>query len=70
MIEACGAVRTLTKEIYAPQINEQVQIGQHTNSYSISLSEELLSSVKMSNVSLLKRCVWRLSSLFIITVRG
>lgn len=70
MIEACGAVRTLTKEIYAPQINEQVQIGQHTNSYSISLSEELLSSVKMSNVSLLKRCVWRSSSLFIITVRG
>ncbi|KAI5124953.1 hypothetical protein M0805_007380 [Coniferiporia weirii] len=49
LIEACGAVRALTKDIYAPDIGDSVQIGQHTNSYSISLSEELLASVKMSN---------------------
>lgn len=49
-MEACGAVRSLTKEIYAPDVGETIQIGQHTNSYSVSLSEELLASVTMSNV--------------------
>ena len=52
LIEACSAVRALTKEIYAPSVGEKVQIGQHTNSYSISLSEALLTSLKMSSVSL------------------
>ncbi|THH11733.1 hypothetical protein EW145_g469 [Phellinidium pouzarii] len=67
LIEACGAVRALTKDIYAPDIGESVQIGQHTNSYSISLSEELLASVKMSNfedneVGFVQGCIASLAS--------
>lgn len=41
----------MTKEIYAPAQGETVQIGQQTNSFSISLSDELLASIKMSRVS-------------------
>ena len=41
----------MTKEIYAPSEGETVQIGQHTNSYSLSLSDDLLASIKMSRVS-------------------
>ncbi|KLO18053.1 cleavage and polyadenylation specificity factor subunit [Schizopora paradoxa] len=48
LTEACGAVRSLTKEIYAPDVGESIQIGQHTNSYSISLAEDLLTSLRMS----------------------
>lgn len=39
---------TSTIDIYAPSVGETVQIGQHTNSFSISLSDELLSTIKMS----------------------
>lgn len=42
----------MTRDIYAPSVGETVQIGQHTNSFSISLSDELLSTIKMSRVSL------------------
>ncbi|KAL5488069.1 hypothetical protein ACEPAI_6177 [Sanghuangporus weigelae] len=67
LIEACGAVRALTKEIYAPDVGEQIRIGQQTNSYSISLSEELLASVRMSNfedneVGFIQGCVASLAS--------
>ena len=51
LIESCANIRTMTKEIYAPTRGETIQIGQHTNSYSISLSDELLASIKMSRVS-------------------
>lgn len=40
----------MTKDIYAPAVGESIQIGQHTNSFSISLSDELLASLKMSRV--------------------
>lgn len=40
----------MTKEIYAPSQGETVQIGQHTNSFTISLSDELLAAIKMSRV--------------------
>ena len=50
LIESCSAIRAMTRDIYAPTQGENVQIGQHTNSYSISLSEALLSSIKMSSV--------------------
>ena len=40
----------MTKDIYAPSVGESIQIGQHTNSFSISLSDELLASLKMSRV--------------------
>ncbi|KAF8450500.1 beta-lactamase-like protein [Boletus edulis BED1] len=48
LIESCGQIRAMTKDIYAPGVGESVQIGQQTNSFSISLSDELLSTVKMS----------------------
>ena len=51
LIESCGSIKAMTKEIYAPPQGETVQIGQHTNSFSISLSDELLASLKMSRVS-------------------
>jgi cleavage and polyadenylation specificity factor subunit 2 len=43
----------MTKDIFAPALGESVQIGQQTNSFSISLSDELLNSIKMSRVRLL-----------------
>ncbi|KAL7282245.1 hypothetical protein ACG7TL_003714 [Trametes sanguinea] len=48
LIESCASIRAMTKEIYAPTQGETIQIGQQTNSYSISLSDELLASIKMS----------------------
>ncbi|KAI0315379.1 beta-lactamase-like protein [Amylostereum chailletii] len=48
LIETCSNIRNMTKDIFAPQQGEEVQIGQHTNSFSISLSDELLASVRMS----------------------
>jgi cleavage and polyadenylation specificity factor subunit 2 len=47
----------MTKDIYAPAEGESVQIGQNTNSYSISLSDEMLASVRMSRVSLRERFI-------------
>jgi cleavage and polyadenylation specificity factor subunit 2 len=40
----------MTKDIYAPGLGDEVQIGQQTNSFSVSLSDELLASVRMSRV--------------------
>ncbi|KAK2466104.1 hypothetical protein APHAL10511_001746 [Amanita phalloides] len=48
LIESCGNIRTMTKDIFAPGIAETIQIGQQTNSFSISISDELLASLKMS----------------------
>ncbi|CCM05574.1 uncharacterized protein FIBRA_07801 [Fibroporia radiculosa] len=48
LIESCSNIRAMTKDIYAPAQGECIQIGQHTNSFSISLSDELLTSLKMS----------------------
>ncbi|OJA09308.1 hypothetical protein AZE42_03126 [Rhizopogon vesiculosus] len=48
LIESCANIRSMTKDIWAPSVGETVQIGQHTNSFSISLSDELLSTIKMS----------------------
>lgn len=50
LIESCGNIRAMTKDIYAPVIGESVRIGQQTNSFSISISDELLASLKMSRV--------------------
>ena len=49
-LESCANIRNMTKDIYAPAEGESVQIGQNTNSYSISLSDEMLASVRMSRV--------------------
>ncbi|KAH8982822.1 beta-lactamase-like protein [Lactarius akahatsu] len=48
LLESCANIRAMTKDIYAPTEGESVQIGQNTNSYSISLSDEMLASVRMS----------------------
>ncbi|KZT72539.1 cleavage and polyadenylation specificity factor subunit [Daedalea quercina L-15889] len=48
LIESCQAIRAMTRDIFAPSQGENVQIGQHTNSFSISLSDELLASIKIS----------------------
>ncbi|KAF5358936.1 hypothetical protein D9758_004760 [Tetrapyrgos nigripes] len=47
-IESCANIRAMTKDIHAPHIGESVQIGQQISSFSISISDELLSSLKMS----------------------
>ncbi|GBE80027.1 hypothetical protein SCP_0212290 [Sparassis crispa] len=48
LLESCSKIRAMTRDIYAPAQGESIQIGQHTNSFSISLSDELLTSIKMS----------------------
>jgi cleavage and polyadenylation specificity factor subunit 2 len=50
LIESCANIRAMTKDIYAPGPKESVQIGHQTNSFSISISDELLTSTKMSRV--------------------
>lgn len=57
LIESCGQIRAMTKDIYAPETGESVQIGQQTNSFSISLSDELLSTLKMSRVRNMAYCM-------------
>jgi hypothetical protein len=52
LLESCANIRNMTKDIYAPAQGESVQIGQNTNSYSISLSDDMLASVSMSRVSI------------------
>ncbi|KAH7931204.1 hypothetical protein BV22DRAFT_1190509 [Leucogyrophana mollusca] len=48
LIESCANIRAMTKDIYAPTAGESIQIGQQTNTFSISLSDELLATIKMS----------------------
>ncbi|KAL0570092.1 hypothetical protein V5O48_011867 [Marasmius crinis-equi] len=48
LVESCSNIRAMTKDIHAPTIGESVQIGQQTNSFSISISDGLLQSLKMS----------------------
>jgi cleavage and polyadenylation specificity factor subunit 2 len=51
LIEACNNIRSMTKDIFSPQVGETVQIGQQTSSFSINISDELLASLKISKVS-------------------
>ncbi|KAF9006562.1 beta-lactamase-like protein [Cyathus striatus] len=48
LIESCGNIRAMTKDIFAPAVGESIQIGQQTNSFSISIGDELLASLRMS----------------------
>jgi len=48
LIESCSHIRAMTKDIYAPAVGESIQIGQQTNTFSISISEDLLTSLRMS----------------------
>ena len=40
----------MTKDIWAPTFGDSVKIGQQTNSFSISISDELLKTMKLSSV--------------------
>ena len=51
LLESCANIRAMTRDVYAPALGETIQIGQQTNNFSISLSDELLLSIKMSRVS-------------------
>lgn len=53
LIESCANIRAMTRDIFTPAAGESVQIGQQTNSFSISISDELLASLKMSRVRIL-----------------
>lgn len=48
LVESCAAVRTMTRDVFSPTQGETIQIGQQTNSFSISIPDELLASIKMS----------------------
>ncbi|KAG6812985.1 hypothetical protein H0H92_014916 [Tricholoma furcatifolium] len=48
LIESCANIRSMTKDIFSPAVGESVQIGQQINSFSVSISDELLASLKMS----------------------
>ncbi|KAF7352630.1 Cleavage and polyadenylation specificity factor subunit 2 [Mycena venus] len=48
LIESCANIRAMTKDIFAPPRGESIQIGHQTNSFSISISDELLATLKMS----------------------
>ena len=50
LLESCARIRAMTTDIYAPLAGEGIQIGQYTNSFSISLSDELLASLQISKV--------------------
>ena len=50
LIESCANIRAMTKDIYSPRNRESIQIGQQTNSFSVSISDELLAGMKMSRV--------------------
>jgi len=49
LIQSCGSIRAMTKEIFAPSEGESLTIGQQTNTFTISLSDQLLDSIVMSN---------------------
>ena len=46
----------MTKDIFAPTVGETIQIGQQVNSFSISISDEMLKSLRMSRVGLPSVC--------------
>lgn len=51
LIESCANIRAMTRDIFAPGVGESIQIGQQTSSFSISISDELLATMKLSRVS-------------------
>ncbi|KAK0230997.1 beta-lactamase-like protein [Armillaria fumosa] len=46
--ESCANIRTMTKDIFAPPAFTSIKIGHQINSFSISISDELLASLRMS----------------------
>jgi len=58
LIESCNNIRSMTKDIFTPNVGESIQIGQQTNSFSINISDELLASLKVSQVGFILRSSW------------
>ena len=48
MLAALGAIKGMSREVYAPTWMESVQIGEVTNSYTVSLGDALLAGLEMS----------------------
>ncbi|KAJ3533914.1 hypothetical protein NMY22_g7139 [Coprinellus aureogranulatus] len=48
LIDSSASIKTMTKDIFAPTVGETIQIGQQVNSFSISISDEMLKSLRMS----------------------
>ncbi|KDQ20588.1 hypothetical protein BOTBODRAFT_100390 [Botryobasidium botryosum FD-172 SS1] len=48
LLTSCRSIRSMTKDVFAPAAGESITIGQNTTTFAISLSDELLTSVKMS----------------------
>ncbi|KAG9118397.1 hypothetical protein FRC07_007107, partial [Ceratobasidium sp. 392] len=46
--DSCLSIKSMTRDIYAPDVGESIQIGQQTNVFTVALSDELIASVKMS----------------------
>ncbi|EPQ30383.1 uncharacterized protein PFL1_01909 [Pseudozyma flocculosa PF-1] len=55
MLAALQAVKSMTREVYAPALGESVRIGELTNSYAVILGDTLLKGLKMSRVAHLAR---------------
>ncbi|KAG8961095.1 hypothetical protein FRC03_005791 [Tulasnella sp. 419] len=50
LLQSCASIRSMTQDIFTPGIGESITIGQHTNTFSISLADTLLASLKMSQL--------------------
>lgn len=48
----CRANATMTRDIYAPALEETVQVGDDAKSFSIRLEESLLGTIKLRRVRL------------------
>ncbi|KAG8746423.1 hypothetical protein FRC10_005134 [Ceratobasidium sp. 414] len=46
--DSCLSIKSMTRDIYAPDVGQSIQIGQQTNVFTVALSDELIASVKMS----------------------
>lgn len=52
LLEACKATRSMTTEVYAPLTGETIRIGEDMRNFTVALSDALMSSIKMSTVSI------------------
>lgn len=47
------AIKSVTKELFSPSVGECLTIGEETKSFSVRLGDTIMSSLKMSRVSLI-----------------
>lgn len=51
LMASAASIRAMTQQIFTPTIGESISIGQHTKTFSVSLADALLASLKLSRVS-------------------